>query len=74
MDPTEICEHGWSGPWNSRPCGCREENAAAVQFDDIDGPLMLDACPDGGDPEEHNAMVDYSGRCPMCLEERKVRL
>lgn len=17
------CEHGWKGPWNSRPCGCR---------------------------------------------------
>lgn len=17
-----ACQHGWSGPWNSRPCGC----------------------------------------------------
>lgn len=22
-DETATCPHGWSGPWNSRPCGCK---------------------------------------------------
>lgn len=22
LSADESCEHGWTGPWNSRPCGC----------------------------------------------------
>jgi hypothetical protein len=33
-DGVERCEHGWSGPWNSRPCGCGKPEVPGFDFGD----------------------------------------
>lgn len=31
--PADRCEHGWTGPWNARPCGCGKPAPAAPAWD-----------------------------------------
>src|SRR5688572_21235233 len=41
LHDAQRCPHGWAGPWNSRPCSCKQQNELTL------GDVVMDVASPG---------------------------